>query len=131
MNKDNTEIDLTNFSKEEEIAKFKGAQAKGWTVLIRLYMGSKKTPGGLIIPDESHDNEQYISCSGLVVGKGKAVYLDKRYEESGPWCEIGDWVVFPRHAGYKIFYNGLPLFVVKEDAIDIVVDDPSTVRRDK
>ena len=94
-------------------------------------MGSKKTAGGIIIPDESHNNKQYISCAGLVVGKGKAVYLDKRYEESGSWCEIGDWVVFPRHAGYKIFYNGLPLFVVKEDAIDIVVDDPSKVDRDK
>lgn len=129
MNKDNTEIDLTNFSKEEEIAKFKDIEVKGWTILVRLYMGSKKTAGGIFLPDTAHDEQQYKSCVGLVVGKAKAVYLDPRYDQTGPWCEIGDWVVFPRHAGYKIFYNEIPLFVLKEDAIDLVILDPTKIGR--
>jgi hypothetical protein len=38
-------------------------------------------------------------------------------------------VVFPRHAGYKIHHDGMPIFVLKEDAIDLVIDDPTKISR--
>lgn len=126
MSKEDLGIDLQNFSKEEEFAKFNGMQPQGWTVIIRLYT-EPKIKNGLYMPDIVHDEQQYKNCVGLVVKKSKAAYLDDRYNQTGSWCEVGDWVIFPRHSGYKIHYEGMPIFVLKEDAIDVVIDDPTKI----
>lgn len=128
MNKEDLGIDLSNFSKEEEIDKFKDVEPQGWTILVRLYT-EPKVVNGIFRPDIVHEEQQYKSCVGLVVKKSKAAYLDSRYEQTGAWCDVGDWVVFPRHAGYKIHYHNLPTFVLKEDAIDLVIDDPAVIAR--
>lgn len=122
-------IDLKNFFKEEEIAKFKDIEPKGWTLLVRLYIEPEVTKGGIILMSSTQQEGEYKNCVGLVVKKSKAAYLDSRYEQTGSWCEIGDWVVFPRHAGYKIYYNKIPVFVLKEDAIDAVISDPTIINR--
>lgn len=128
MNKEDLGIDLNNFSKEEEINKFSDIEPQGWTILVRLYT-EPKVVNGIFRPDIVHDEQQYRSCVGLVVKKSKAAYLDPRYEQTGKWCEVGDWVVFPRHAGYKIQCHNLPVFVLKEDAIDLIISDPSHITR--
>jgi len=69
--------------------------------------------------------EEVKSCVGLVIGKPKGAYLDPRYDQTGHWCEIGDWVVFPRHAGHKTYYNDLPIFSIQEDSVLYCTDDPS------
>lgn len=128
MSQEDLGIDLTNFSKEEEIAKFNDVEPQGWTILVRLYT-EPKVVKGIFRPDIVHEEQQYKSCVGLVVKKSKAAYLDSRYEQTGKWCEIGDWVVFPRHAGYKILCHNLPVFILKEDAIDLVISDPTVIAR--
>lgn len=128
MSKEDLGIDLQNFSKEEEISKFEDVEPQGWTILVRLYT-EPKVKNGLYIPDIVHDEQQYKNCVGLVVRKSKAAYLDDRYNQTGEWCKVGDWVGFPRHAGYKIHYEGLPVFVLKEDAIDFVIGDPTKITR--
>jgi co-chaperonin GroES (HSP10) len=122
-------IDLENFSKEEEIAKFSGLEAVGWTIIVRLYVEPQSTKSGIFIPAKAHEEQQYKGCVGLVVKKGKGTYLDDRYAQTGHWCEVGDWVGFPRHAGYRIYHNGTPLWVLKEDGIDYRTDDPRKISR--
>jgi len=121
-------IDINNFSIEEEIKKFQNIKPQGWTVVVRLYT-EPKIVNGIFRPDVVHDEQQYRSCVGLVVAKSKAAYLDPRYDQTGEWCKVGDWVVFPRHAGYKINCHKLPIFVLKEDAIDLIIDDPRIIER--
>ena len=128
MIKEDLGIDLTNFSVDEEIAKFNNIKPQGWTIVVRLYT-EPKVKNGLYIPDTVHDEQQYRSCVGLVVKKAKAAYLDDRYNQTGQWCNIGDWVVFPRHAGYKIHSKGIPMWILKEDAVDLVIDDPRDITR--
>lgn len=128
MIKEDLGIDLQNFVPHEEIAKFEDVEPQGWTILVRLYT-EPKVKNGLYMPDIVHDEQQYKNCVGLVVKKSKAAYLDDRYNQTGQWCDVGDWVVFPRHAGYKIHYEGIPIFVLKEDAIDLVIRDPSKIAR--
>jgi len=129
MIKDEVGIDLENFSKEAEIEKFKDIKMQGWSILVRLYITPQQTKKGIILPGQFQDDEKYRNCVGLVVKKSTGAYLDARYNDTGPWCKVGDWVVFPRHAGYRILYKNLPVFVLKEDAIDAVVEDPSIVSR--
>jgi co-chaperonin GroES (HSP10) len=127
-NNEDLGIDLTNFSKEEEIAKFKAFKPQGWTILVRLYTKPKKV-NGLIMPDKTHDEQHYFVCTGLVVRKSKGAYKDSRYEQTGKWCKVGDWVVFPKAAGYKVTIDGMPCYVLKEDAIDLIIPDPIRVNK--
>jgi len=128
-NEEDLGIDLNNFSKEEEIAKFKDVTAVGWGILVRLYTKPKKTSKGIILTDNTHEEQQYLNCVGLVVKVSTYAYKDKRYEQTSNWCEVGDWVVFARHAGYKIKYKNTPVFVLKEDAIDLIVKNPEDITR--
>ena len=127
--KEDTGIDLADFNKAKEVNKFEDIEPQGWTILVRLYTKPKKSVNVLYMPDSVHDEQQFRSCVGLVIKKAKATYLDNRYSQTGKWCEVGDWVLFPRHAGYKITYDGMPTFVLKEDAIDAVLKNPEIIER--
>lgn len=122
-------IDLDTYSKEEEIAKFKDIKAVGWNILVRLYTAPKKTKGGIIMTDQTQDEQKYSNCTGLVVRVSDHAYKDKRYKDTSSWCKEGDWVVFARHAGYRIAHKNMPVFVLKEDAIDLIIKDPRTISR--
>lgn len=129
MSKEDKGIDLATFSIEEELAKFKDIEATGWDVIVRLYVAPQVTKGGLLIPDSAHNEQQFSGCVGLVVKVSPGAYKDPRYSDTGPWCKEGEWRVFPRHSGYKISYDGIPLFIIKEDGIGPKVQDPSKISR--
>ena|SRR5947209_1876604 len=122
-------IDIDNYSKEELIALFDEMKPDGWDIIVLLYMPPEQTVGGLFLPDSVRDEAQYKECVGLVVKKSAAAYLDPRYAQTGHWCEVGEWRMFPRHGGVKYTYKEMPIFVLKEDAIGPRVEDPRHVRR--
>jgi co-chaperonin GroES (HSP10) len=128
-NKYDIGIDLKNFSKDEEIKKFDGYKVPGWRIAVRLYVEVAMTKGGIILPESVHQDQQYKACVGLVVKQATAAYLDPRYEQTGKWCEVGDWAVFPRHAGTQVNYKGLPLMLLQEDSIIGIVDNPADVTK--
>ena len=121
-------INLETFSKEEEIKKFDGLTCVGWRIAVRLYVPLNKV-GSIILPGVMHEIQEIKSCVGLVIKKPKAAYLDQRYEQTGSWCEVGDWVVFPRHAGHKTYYRGLPIFSLQEDSILYLTENPADITR--
>lgn len=128
MSKNDKGINIETFDPNLEIAQFKGIRPVGWALMIRLY-GDPVEKNGITIPKTAHDEQQYKSCVGLVVDMSPAAYKDERYKETGPWCKIGDWVIFPRHGGSKVYCDGLPCFFLKEDAIDGIADDPRRIYR--
>lgn len=128
VNYEDLGIDLDNFDKEAEIAKFGDVPMPLWNILIRLYTTPKKV-GALILPDTMHDNQKYHVCTGLVVKIAPGAYKDARYKDTGPACKVGDWVVIARHSGLRLEYEGMPIFIVKEDAIEMPTDDPRKITR--
>lgn len=122
-------IDLENFDKEAEIAKYEAFESKLWNIVIRLYSPAAKTKSGILITDTIRDNAQYQTCVGLVVKIAPGCYKDKRYIDTGPACEVGDWVVIARHSGLRVKYKGLPTFITKEDAIEGKIGSPTDIER--
>ncbi len=120
-------IDLVNFDADAEIAKFEDLPPVGWSLMLRLYTEPEMTAGGLILPPKVRDEAVCNNFIGLVVGMSKDAYTDIRYEKTGPWCKIGDWVIFPRHSGYRIFVGDIPLWILKEDAIDIPIKNTALI----
>lgn len=121
---EDTGIDLENFDKEAEIAKFKNIRPTGWSLAVRLYTKPQKV-GNLYVPDGYHEEQKYKNFVGLVVAAADGVYKDEvRYKDTGPWCKVGDWVYFPRHAGYQISFRGMPVYILNDDVISGILTDP-------
>ena len=115
-------IDLDTFDKEKEIELFKNLKPTGWNIVIRLFIAPERTKSGLFTPGTA-EKDKYSKCWGLVVGMSEHAYTDKeRY--TTPWCQLGDWVIFPRHGDYRQDYKGRTIFIIKEDAVDVIINDP-------
>lgn len=124
---DNDEIgiNLDTFNKEEELKLFEDCTIKPTDILIRLYIQSKKTKGGIIL---DNTKDIFNEIVGYVAKIGKCGFSGERYKDWGHWYKVGDWVAFPRHAGIRYTYKKLPVFSIVDDAPMMVVPDPRYVK---
>jgi len=65
-----------------------------------------------------------------VVAIGQDAYKDKEKFPSGPYCKLGDWVVFPRNSGgAQCNYMGNPIQYIFDDSLVGLLKDPRHVTR--
>ncbi len=57
---------------------------------------------------------------------GPDCYNDKRFSD-GPWCKVGDWVVFARYAGSRIEIEGGEVRLLNDDEVLATVQDPTDI----
>jgi co-chaperonin GroES (HSP10) len=133
--KDDLGIDFDNYSLEEEIAKYDGVDPVGYQLLIRVYVPKKITQiGSLLLPDESisklNQDAKLTNLTGLVIKAASGVYKDQeRYQYTGSYCQVGDWVQFPRASGHSFAHNGITSIYMTEDYILGKVKNPKTITR--
>jgi len=58
---------------------------------------------------------------------GSDCYMDKNRFKDGPWCKVGDWVVFARYAGSRIEIEGGEVRLLNDDEILATVQDPTDI----
>ena len=85
---------------------------------------NEKTKGGIIMNESTLELQQVASQCGNVLAMGSECYRDKERYPTGPWCNIGDWVVFARYAGSRINIEGGEVRLLNEDEILATVKDP-------
>lgn len=133
--RDDPGIDFETYSLEEEIAKYDWVEPVGYQLLIRVYVPKKiKQIGSLLLPEESisklNQDAKLTNLTGLVVKIAPGVYKDQeRYQYTGPYCQVGDWVQFARASGHSFAHNGLTSIYMIEDYILGKVKDPRTITR--
>ena len=96
----------------------------GWRILILPFKMSEKTKGGVIMNESTLERQQVASQCGNVLAMGSECYKDKERYPTGPWCKIGDWVVFARYAGSRINIEGGEVRLINEDEVLATVKDP-------
>ena len=99
----------------------------GWRMLILPFRMKEKTDGGILLGNETIDRQQVASQCGNVIAMGDACYVDKERYHNGPWCKVGDWVVFARYAGSRIEIQGGEVRLLNEDEILATVQDPTDI----
>lgn len=133
--KDDPGIDFENYSLEEEISKYEGTEPVGYQLLIRVYVPKKITKiGSLLLAEESisklNQDAKLTNLTGLVIKTSRGAYQDKdRYIYTGAYCQVGDWVQFPRASGHSFAHNGLTSIYMTEDYILGKIKDPRTITR--
>lgn len=127
-------IDFENYNLQEEIEKYKGDSPRGYQIVIRVYIPKvKEKIGSIYLANDtaekiSQDNK-FMNFTGLVVKLPNNAYTDPIFDRTGPYCKVGDWVMFPRAHGNTYSYNGLTSITLNEDAVLKVIDDPRKVTR--
>jgi co-chaperonin GroES (HSP10) len=96
----------------------------GFHVLVRPVSIKEKTKGGILLPNSTKDDMSYLTTIGEVIKIGDLAYGDKEKFPKGPWCQLGDYVCYAKHAGQKIQYKNVKMLLLYDDQVIMKVQDP-------
>ena len=99
----------------------------GWRMLVLPFRMSEKSKGGVLFANETVDRQQVASQCGNVLAMGPDCYKDEERYSEGPWCKVGDWVVFARYAGSRIQIEGGEVRLLNDDEVLATVEDPTDI----
>jgi co-chaperonin GroES (HSP10) len=112
----------------EEIQK-KLPKPTGYKLLIATLEVSSKTDGGVYLPDQLKDAEQTASIIGYVIDMGPDAYTDADKFPHGPYCQVGDFVIFRSYSGTRFKIMDKEFRLINDDTVEAVVEDPRGYKR--
>tara|TARA_R110000744_G_scaffold156496_1_gene272104 strand:+ start:570 stop:986 length:417 start_codon:yes stop_codon:yes gene_type:complete len=104
-------------------------EAKGYKLLIALPEIDEMTDGGIIRSEDSRHEESIATVVGWVMSMGPDAYANYDRFPSGPYCQVGDWVIFRAFSGTRIKIHGKEFRLINDDTVEAVVEDPRGVER--
>ena len=121
--------DLVGIKKSKQITKesTKLPQPTGWRILILPFKMGEKTKGGILMGQDTLEKQQVASQCGNVLAMGPDCYRDKDRYKEGPWCKVGDWVMFARYAGSRIKIEGGEVRLLNDDEILATIKNPEDI----
>ena len=116
---------------EEEDSRYASQlpEPKGYKLLIALPEVEEATEGGIIKSAQSQHEEAISTIVGWVMSMGPDSYANYSRFPNGPYCEVGDWVVFRAFSGTRIKIHGKEFRLINDDTVEAVVEDPRGVER--
>ena len=104
-------------------------EPKGYKLLIALPEIEEATEGGIIKSAQSQHEESIATVVGGVMSMGPDAYVNYNRFPNGPYCEVGDWVVFRAFSGTRLKIHGKEFRLINDDTVEAVVEDPRGVER--
>jgi len=106
----------------------------GYMLLIALPEVKDTYASGIAKSEKERAREEVSTVVGRVIDMGPDAYmgLDARGNPrfpSGPWCQIGDYVIFRAYSGTRFKLFGQELRLLNDDSVEGVVADPSGYSR--
>jgi co-chaperonin GroES (HSP10) len=102
----------------------------GYRVLIALpQIEETFNELGILKAERTMYEEQLMTVTGVVLDMGDQAYSDPDRYPTGPWCKVGDFVVFRANSGTRIRVNGVEYRLMNDDSIEAVVADPRGITR--
>ena len=101
----------------------------GYRILIAIPDKEEKTEGGILKAQETLHYEEVSSIVGFVMKMGPDCYKDETRFPTGPWCQVGDFVLFRAFSGMRIKIHGKELRIINDDNVEAVVDDPRGIEK--
>ena len=104
-------------------------EPKGYKILIALPEVEEATEGGIIKSVKSQHEEAISTVVGWVMSMGPDAYESSERFPNGPYCSVGDWVVFRAFSGTRIKIHGKEFRLINDDTVEAVVEDPRGIER--
>ena len=121
--------DLVGLNKSKQITKesTKLPQPTGWRILVLPFKMGEKTKGGILMGQDTLEKQQVASQCGNILAMGPDCYRDKNRYKQGPWCKVGDWIMFARYAGSRIKIEGGEVRLLNDDEILATIKNPEDI----
>lgn len=117
-------IEVTDEELESQLPK-----PVGYRLLIAMPEVEEKFESGLLKAAITKNHESVLSIIGLVLDMGEQAYSDGDRFPTGPWCRVGDYVMFRANTGTRFKVGGVEYRLMNDDSIEAVVADPRGVQR--
>lgn len=101
----------------------------GYRLLVALPQIEETFDSGILKADKTLHEEKILSIVGVVLDMGDQAYKDESRFSSGPWCKVGDYVLFRANTGTRFRVNGVEYRLMNDDSIEAIVADPRGVSR--
>ena len=101
----------------------------GYRLLVALPQVEETYEGGIIKSDKAMYEEKILSIVGAVLDMGEQAYADKDRFPNGPWCQVGDFVLFRANTGTRFKVAGVEYRLMNDDSIEAVVANPRGITR--
>ena len=97
----------------------------GWKVLVQANQVKTQSKGGVYLPSQSQDNEEYLTAHGTLLSTGDLAYKDRGTGQrwKGDWPVVGNKVTYGKYAGQKVTINGVKLLLLNDDEITSVIPE--------
>jgi len=112
----------------------------GYLVAVKIYIRPEElktikqedgTEVTLYLPDTVRAEDKYSSVSAVVCAVGPEAYQGEKFERSGPWCKVGDWILIPRYESTMVSYRGVAVALLPDDRVMAVITGPEDVESGK
>ena len=101
----------------------------GYRILCAIPEQEKEFEGGIIKADETIMIEETLTTVLFVVAMGPDCYKDQSRFPSGPYCNVGDFVLIRPNAGSRLVIHGKEFRMINDDSVEAVVQDPRGIKR--
>ena len=83
----------------------------------------------LVKSAQTMHHDSILSMVGVVLDMGKQAYSDAKRFPNGPWCEVGDYVLFRMNSGTRFKVGGQEYRLMNDDSVEAVVENPDGITR--
>lgn len=102
----------------------------GYHLLIALPQVEDAFEGtDLLKPEQIKRHDRLLSIFGAVIDMGDQAYSDSERFPNGPWCQVGDYVMFRPNSGTRFQIGRVEYRLINDDTVEAVVPDPSGIQR--
>ena len=121
-------IEAVNAVSDEEV-EAQLPRPVGYRLLVALPKVEETFESGILKADRTVNEERILSIVGAVIDMGEQAYNDASRFPTGPWCKVGDFVLFRANTGTRFKVNGMEYRLMNDDSIEAVVADPRGLTR--
>ena len=123
-------VDLSAVMNKEAEDKAKQLpEPKGYRILCAVPEQEKEFDSGIIKPDELVRTDELLTTVLFVVKLGPDCYQDASRFPTGPWCQVGDFILVRPNAGTRLVIHGKEFRIINDDSVEAVVQDPRGISR--
>jgi co-chaperonin GroES (HSP10) len=126
----NQAIDLSAvMNKETEEKAQQLPEPKGYRILCAVPEQEKEFESGILKPDDLIRKDELLTTVLFVVKLGTDCYQDASRFPTGPWCQVGDFILVRPNAGTRLVIHGKEFRIINDDSVEAVVQDPRGISR--
>lgn len=99
----------------------------GYHLLIAMPEVKETYESGIVKSAKTMHQEHLLSMVGVVIDMGTEAYTDTSRFPNGPWCKVGDYVMFRSNSGTRFKVGDKEMRLMNDDSIEAVVSDPTSI----